>query len=195
MNMQRCENGHYFDQSRFAQCPYCSPAYGDVNRTVPLEQPEGSFDAGFGGGDGTDDIGVTVPLQAASEVTVAITPESASGRSYDPVVGWFVCVDGADKGADYRIRGGNNAIGRGGAAQIRILSDTSISKDNMALVAYDARTRKFFFGAGDGRNLIYINDELILPHQSRELCAYDRILLGRTTLLFVPLCGGEFSWE
>ena len=141
------------------------------------------------------DIGVTVPLQTASEVTIAITPETSSGKSYDPVVGWFVCVDGADKGEDYRIRGGNNAIGRGGTAQIRVLNDSSISKENMAHVAYDARTKKFFFSAGDGRNLIYINEELLLPHQSRELQAYDRILLGRTTLLFMPLCGGEFSWE
>ena len=89
----------------------------------------------------------------------------------------------------------HNTIGRGGTAQIRIQNDSSISKENMALVAFDARTRKFFFAAGDGRNLIYINDELLLPHQSRELRAYDRILLGRSTLLFMPLCGGEFSWE
>lgn len=205
MNMQRCENGHYYDQSKFGQCPYCNPAYGEVNRTVPLEQTQGSFDGGFGGFSGgfsggfgaeeSNDIGVTVPLQTASEVTVAIVPETVSGKSYDPVVGWLVCTEGPEKGTDYRIRSGNNTIGRGGTAQIRILSDSSISKENMALVAYDGRTRKFFFGAGDGRNLIYINDELVLPHQSRELRAYDRILLGRSTLLFMPLCGGEFSWE
>lgn len=204
MNMQRCENGHYYDKSKFAQCPYCNPAYGEVNRTVPLEQTTGSFDTGFGGFNGfsggfgdesSSDIGVTVPLQTVSEVTVAIVPENASGKSYDPVVGWLVCVDGPEKGTDYRIRGGNNGIGRGGTAQIRIQSDSSISKENMALVAYDTRTRKFFFAAGDGRNLIYINEELLLPHQSRELHAYDRILLGRSTLLFMPLCGGEFSWE
>ena len=202
MNMQRCENGHYYDKSKFAQCPYCNPAYGEVNRTVPLEQSSGSFDegfggfnGGFGGSEGADDIGVTVPLQTASEVTVAIMPETESGKRYDPVVGWFVCVEGPDKGVDFRIRGGNNSIGRGGTAQIRILGDSSISKENMALVAYDARTRKFFFAAGDGRNLIYINEELLLPHQSRELRAYDRILLGHSTLLFLPLCGGEFSWE
>lgn len=201
MNMQRCENGHYYDQSKFAQCPYCNPGYGEVNRTVPLEQTAGSFDGGFGGFPGgfgaedAGDIGVTVPLQTGSEVTVAIVPETGLGKSYDPVVGWLVCVDGPEKGSDYRIRGGNNTIGRGGTAQIRIQNDSSISKENMALVAFDARTRKFFFAAGDGRNLIYINDELLLPHQSRELRAYDRILLGRSTLLFMPLCGGEFSWE
>ena len=200
MNMQRCANGHYFDQSKFAQCPYCNPSFGAESRTVPLEQSSGAFDTGFspspfGFDDASSDIGVTVPLQTASEVTIAITPSSETGKGYDPVVGWFVCVDGADKGMDYRIKSGNNTIGRGNSAHIRILNDNSISKESMALTAYDARTRRFFFAAGEGRNLVYINDELLLPHQSRELHAFDRILLGRTTLLFMPLCGGEFSWE
>lgn len=202
MIMQRCENGHYYDKSKSPVCPYCNPAYGEVNRTVPMQESTlgDDFGAGFGGGtiggmEGFDDIGKTVPLETEREVTVAITPKNESGKSFDPVVGWFVCVDGPDKGADFRVRSGNNSIGRGGTAQIRIPGDPSISHENMALTAFDARNRKFFFAAGDGRNLIYINDELLLPHQSRELKAYDHILLGHTTLLFIPLCGGEFSWE
>ena len=65
----------------------------------------------------------------------------------------------------------------------------------MSHVAFDSRSRRFYFEAGEGRNLIRVNDELLLPHQSRELRAFDRVLLGQTTLAFVPLCGEEFSWE
>ncbi|MPM63058.1 hypothetical protein SDC9_109936 [bioreactor metagenome] len=201
MNMQRCPSGHYFDKSKFDQCPYCNPATSSDNRTIPLESTmAGTSDPGFGGGwnnntSDANDIGVTVPLQSGSEVTVALTPKDETGKTFDPVVGWFVCVDGPDKGLDYRIRSGNNSIGRGTGAQIRILNDISISKENLSHVAFDSRSRRFYFEAGEGRNLIRVNDELLLPHQSRELRAFDRVLLGQTTLAFIPLCGEEFSWE
>lgn len=203
MNMQRCENGHYYDKSKFAQCPYCNPAYGEVNRTVPVEQAPGAFDSGFGGfsggigaTEGMGDIGMTVPVPTEREVTIAITPKNESGKSYDPVVGWLVCVEGPDKGTDYRVRSGNNSIGRGSASHIRIANDSSISQENMALIAYNSKTRKFFLIAGDGRNQIEINKEdILLAHQMQELHAYDRVTMGLSTLLFIPLCGGEFAWE
>ncbi len=203
MNMQRCENGHYYDKDKFVQCPYCNPAYGEVNRTVPLDQAGGSFDSSFGGytggfgvTEGTGDIGQTVVVPPEREVTVVISPTNGKGKSYDPVVGWLVCIDGPDKGSDYRIRIGNNTIGRGSASHIRIANDAAISQDNMALIAYNAKARKFFIISGEGRNQIVVNDEdVLIPHQSQELHAYDRILMGVSTLMFVPLCGGEFSWE
>lgn len=204
MNMQQCPNGHFFDQSKFAQCPYCNPATNADNRTIPLDDPtmggfgEGRTEPVNGGWDaqGSNDIGSTVAVDSGSGVTVAIVPGGdAKGGSFDPVMGWFVCAEGKDRGQDFRIYGGNNSIGRGSSMRIRIPSDTSISKENMAYVACDYGTRRFFFAAGDGRNLIHVNDELLLPHQSRELHAYDRIRLGETTLVFIPFCGEEFSWE
>ena len=200
MNMQRCQSGHYYDKSKYDQCPYCNPATSSENRTIPLESTVASAsDGGFSSGWGTTpvdgDIGKTMPLQSGSSVTVALMPSDSAGNKYDPVVGWFVCVEGKDKGADYKIHSGNNAIGRGSNMQIRIQNDEAISKENMAHTAFDPRSRKFFFEAGAGRNLVYVNEELLLPHQSRELCAYDRILLGTTTLLFMPFCGEAFSWE
>ncbi len=200
MNMQRCPSGHFYDKSKYDQCPYCNPATSSENRTIPLDTTTGGIPGdeaptGWGTTPLDGDIGKTMPLQPGSDVTRALTPSDSAGHTYDPVVGWFVCVDGKDKGVDYRIHSGNNAIGRGSTMQIRILNDTAISKENMAHTAFDPRSRKFFFEAGAGRNLVYVNEELLLPHQSRELQAYDRILLGQTTLLFLPLCGEAFSWE
>ena len=201
MNMQRCENGHFFDRSKSAVCPYCNPAYGEVNRTIPLDQATGAPDFGAGsfssGFDTNSDSGIghTIALGTVSEVTVAITPKGESGKSYDPVVGWLVCVDGPDKGTDYRIHSGNNSIGRGGTAQIRIMGDNSISKENMAVVTFDAISKMFYFLAREGRNVIRVNNGALLPGQSCELHAYDRILLGSSVMMFVPFCGGEFSWE
>ena len=193
MNIQLCENGHHYDQSKYAQCPYCNPAFAEVNRTVPLDQPSGSFDAGFGGDAG--DIGKTVPLDSKDEVTVPIISKDKDGRSFDPVVGWLVCIEGPDKGKDYRILKGNSSIGRGSTAQIRILGDSSISKEDAANISYIAKSRKFSLMAGETRNQIEINDDVVLPHERRELKAYDRILIGSSVLLFIPFCGGEFAWE
>ena len=40
------------------------------------------------------------------------TESPASNSVFDPVVEWLVCIDGPEKGRDYRIRSGNNYIGR-----------------------------------------------------------------------------------
>jgi hypothetical protein len=158
--------------------------------TVPfrLDQPSGSFDAGFGGD--TGDIGKTVPLDSKDEVTVPIISKDKDGRSFDPVVGWLVCIEGPDKGKDYRILKGNSSIGRGATAQIRILGDSSISKEDAANIPISPNPRKFSFDGGrnekpDLNSTTYV----VLPHERRELKAYDRILIGSSVLLFIPFCG------
>jgi len=152
MNIQLCENGHHYDQSKYAQCPYCNPAYAEASRTAPLQYSPGSFDAGFGGDEGG--IGITVPLESKDEVTVPIITKDKDGKSFDPVVGWLVCIEGPDKGRDYRILKGNSSIGRGATAQIRIMGDSSVSKEDAANISYVAKTRKFSLMAGETRNQI-----------------------------------------
>ena len=47
--------------------------------------------------------------------TEPISPVAASSEestTFDPVVGWLVCIEGATKGNDYRIHSQNNYIGR-----------------------------------------------------------------------------------
>lgn len=208
MNMQRCENGHYYDKSKSEQCPYCNPINHDVSRTVAVDQlaaPDFGTAIDFSTGgygctgiptfDGDGGIGVTQSVQTSSEMTQIVTPQTASGKRYDPVVGWVVCIEGPDRGTDYRIRTGNNSVGRGAKALIRIVGDTAISQEDMSIIAYSAPTKQYFVIAGGTRNQTFVNGQVVIAMQSRELHAFDRITIGATTLLFVPLCGGEFSWE
>lgn len=200
MNMQQCNNGHFYDQSKFSQCPYCNSSANNDSQTVPLETAF-EFDPISTGDDGFmsngSDPGKTVAIQPNDSPTVAVFSggDNPGKPGYDPVVGWLVCIDGASKGQDFRLFNGNNSLGRGASSRIRIPNDPAISQENAAYVAYDGISKKYYFQAGNGRNLIRVNEELLLPNQSRELTAFDRVRIGESTLLFIPLCGEAFNWD
>ena len=111
----------------------------------------------------------------------------------DPVVGWLVCVEGPDKGRDYRIRTERNFIGRKDSNDIVIKGDDSISRERHAIISYNPRKRSFRLSPGESRGLIYHNDEEVLT--PLELQAYDLLELGKTELMFIPFCGEGFSWD
>lgn len=113
---------------------------------------------------------------------------------YDPVVGWLVCIKGKEKGKDYRIRYGQNEIGRADERHIVVRGDDTISREPHAWINYDHRTNQFTLGRGGGVNNTYLNGENLL--QPMRLKAWDRIELSdETMLLFLPLCGEQFRWE
>lgn len=111
----------------------------------------------------------------------------------DPVVGWLVCISGAEKGKDYRIHSDNNFIGRSDRMDICIKGDETISRDNHAIISYDTKEQKYFFSPGEGRTIIRHNGNAIF--QTTELSANDRISIGNTELVFVPFCTEDFTWS
>lgn len=181
MEMKQCaQGGHYYDASVHAQCPYCTGNMGagatvalDAGRTMPLMQGTDSR-ARTGSNDGR---------------TVAIIKED---MGIDPVVGWLICMDGNEKGRDYRIHTDNNYIGRGEKMDICIRGDDTISRENHAVVSYDAKDKIFYFSPGDGRSIVRLNDKAIFA--TAEIHAYDIIEIGKSKLIFMPLCGEKFEW-
>ena len=128
--------------------------------------------------------------------TEPISPVAASSEestTFDPVVGWLVCVEGATKGTDYRIHSQNNYIGRSARMDISIPEDSHISAENSAIIAYDNIERIFYFGPGSGHNIVRINGKPAFSVGQIE--AYDVLTVGMTKLLFVPLCGDRFDWN
>ncbi|MDR0964519.1 MAG: FHA domain-containing protein [Clostridium sp.] len=191
MEMKQCAiGGHYYDASVHAECPYCtSTSIGmtmpidsersmDVGRTMPLTQGEENRTRSIMSG-GVSDEGRTV----------AIIKEDLG---IDPVVGWLVNIEGKDKGRDYRIHTDNNFIGRSEKMDICIRGDDTISRENHAIISYDARDKIFYFSPGDGRSIIRLGGKAIFT--TTQLHAYDTIEIGKTKLLFMPLCGEEFEW-
>ena len=109
-----------------------------------------------------------------------------------PVTGWLVCIDGAEKGKDFRLHSDMNYIGRNPGNDVVLANDPTVSRERHAVVAYDARGKMFFFAPANGSSLVRQNGRPVLS--TVELKAGDRIEIGEGTYLFVPLCGDDFAW-
>lgn len=178
--MTRCSHGHFFDASKHSSCPYCGVA-GDIEgktRRVPpaaaAQQPK------------------PVPAARASDagVTRAAYREAATGVS--PVVGWLVCVEGPERGRDFRLHGEKNFIGRGPAMDVVIAGDDSVSREKHASVAYDPKKRRFWLLPGEATGLVYLNEQLV--NTPSALKSRDMIGVGKTKLMFWPFCDDNFHW-
>ena len=191
MEMKQCaQGGHYYDATIHTECPYCvTPNVGstvsmDTGRTMPLTDVS------------SPDIGKTLPLTREEAVpppdegrTIAIVKESLG---IDPVVGWLVNLEGKEKGRDYRIHTDNNFIGRSEKMDICIKGDDAISRENHATISFDSRDKVFYLSPGDGRSIVRLNGKALF--QTAELNSHDIIEIGKTRLVFAPLCGDKFEW-
>lgn len=220
MEMRKCVNGHYYDASVNSACPYCNSG-ANTGKTVSLGAasiPSTSM-ISEGGDSKTLPLGYSAPpafVQAAAAAAAPAPAESEVGKTIamaqavnedegrtiaivhqdtgiDPVVGWLVCISGKEKGRDYRIHSDNNYIGRNEKMDICVRGDETISRDNHATVSYDTVDKIFYFSPGDGRNIVRHNGKAIF--QTVELAPYDQVIVGKTELLFVPLCGKNFEWS
>ena len=185
MEMKRCEQGHFYDAQKTPGCPYCSGDFGE-GRTRPLNAAGG------------DSIGSTRPLDGGvmknndrlgEGVTVAIMVKE---KGIDPVVGWLVCIEGGDKGRDYRIHAERNFIGRGENMDICIHNDDTISRESHAILSFDPRKNVFRIYPGESKGIVYLNDEEVTS--ATGLKDYDLIELGTTKLMFISFCGERFKW-
>ena len=192
MALQECGNGHIYDTDQYATCPYCA---GGINRID------------FGAG---SEVGKTVAgsVSPSTEIGATVAPSGYRERqtdigktvgvfqkkmSFDPVVGWLVCIEGPEKGKDYRIYGKNNTIGRCDNMDICLKGDSSISRENHARLAYDRKHNAFHIIPADGANPVYLNDEPV--YVPMKLTANDIIEIGDFKLIFVPFCNENFVWD
>jgi hypothetical protein len=112
----------------------------------------------------------------------------------DPVVGWLVIVGGPGLGAYRPIYEGNNTIGRAATQRIPLdFGDEAISSEEQAYIRYDGGERGFLFVPNLAKtNVVAVNEKR--PTSAVQLQSMDLITMGRTQLVFVPLCGPDFDW-
>ena len=182
---QRCSAGHYYDTAKHSSCPYCGVAGLDLGKTTP-KRPANEPQA-------TQPKDQPVMRGAEPGATVGYFKDRLD---IDPPVGWLVCIDGPSRGTDYRIRAGNNSMGRSESMRICIDGDETIARENHGFVSYDPESNTYTVLPGIARGLVYLNRGPV--YAPSPLRPFDEIKLGNTTLLFVPLCGnfGEkpFRW-
>ncbi len=191
--------------------PAGAPPVG--NRGMPRENlsPAGAG-SGFGGnmpktmpvGMGAympDGMPRTMPVAQRNAPPVNI-PANEAGKTVglmqkkiglDPAVGFLVCISGPNKGEDFRLRSGRNFLGRSGEMDVCLSKDEAVSRENHAAVTYDSRENAFMLAPGTGRGITYLNGAQ--AEAPVRLSAYDRIELGGSKLLFLPLCSEQFRWE
>lgn len=216
MPLRRCDAGeHTFDDSQHSSCPFC--------RKTRLATPPGGGGMGAGvepnvqaGGNNFSPPpvgsalpplqGKTTPApgtsgggQASGGTKTRIIFDGGNGNSAPdfgevmPVVGWLVVISGKGRGRDLRITPGMNRIGRENGEILLNFGDASISREKHAQLAYDSDGNSFLLAHLDGRNLTKVNGKTVMD--TYELSAYDHIRMGETEMIFVPLCGENFSWN
>lgn len=187
-NIVSCANGHYYDSSKHSICPVCNGTQ---------QMPETSAPDSAGGGYG--DMSATIAPNAESDggytpfgvPTVGPDGLPEEGK-HDPVVGWLVCIEGTQYGADFRIHSGYNYIGRD-IGDIQLRYDNRISRQKHAMIAFDGDSQLYFFGPIEGRTLVSVNGAPVLNAQ--QIKSYDVIVIGASKFLFIGLCGEQFNWK
>lgn len=158
------------------------------NPTEPVNNFGGWADPGasFGAGAAPAQGGYT-PTEAVNYNKGGVFAKS------QPLTGWLVCIDGAEKGKDYRIHEEYNYIGRSPKMDVCIAGDGSVSWERHAIIAYDREERMFFFAPSSGGSIVRHNGRAVLNNV--QLKGGDQLKIGNSTFLFVPFCGENFQWE
>jgi len=202
MRMVTCNNGHYYDADKYSTCPYCANGAGaDIPtvRTVVAGGAPGSADtektAIYGmAGTGADSGEKTVYMGGGS--SGAAEPAAAEPASAEPILlsGWLAIISEQGRGQSYTLTFGMNNLGRSEENHVAIRNgDQSISRHKHATIIYDYDNNIFYIKHGEGQFLTYLNGEVLLD--TKQLHANDRIKLGSTELIFIPLCSDKFNWE
>lgn len=110
----------------------------------------------------------------------------------EPVTGWLVAVEGQYYGEDFRLKNGRNQIGRSSEMDVQLTLDLTVSRRNHAIIEYNSEEKQFYAEPGESRELVYLNDELVLD--TTPIKSYDILTLGKTKLMMVALCGERFTW-
>lgn len=191
-----CPNcGNTYDPHKHASCPYC--ASGKKGGFQPTADPYAQ--KAKGGFQPTADPNVTKPPKPEDwgpdsgsddpfDPTIPLADEGTTGKE---VVGWLVAVSGPCKGEDFRIHNGYNYIGRE-EGQIIITGDMNISRRRDSAVLFDEISSQFHIGHVEGQNMLRLNGAPVIS--TVQMHNYDRISIGKTELVFVGLCGENFTW-
>jgi hypothetical protein len=175
-SMQRCPEGHFFDTSKHASCPWCGGGEAaPEGSTRKLESSPAPAPL------------PTPPLESSAGATRKLDQTSTGTR---PVVGWLVCVEGPDRGRDFRLHAEKNFMGRDPSMDVCISQDSAISRQRHAAVIYDPKQMKFWLQPGDSEGLVYLNGNLVNTHT--EVSAYDVVELGTSKLVLVPFANERY---
>lgn len=118
-------------------------------------------------------------------------PEPAKAQY--PAVGWVVCTQEPWRGRDFRLHSGYNLLGSGPSSDVCISWDSELTPEGDAIICYDEELKLFSFGPRSRGLPVRVNGKMVMD--AVVLAPGDRLTVGSTALLFVPLCGKDFRWD
>lgn len=116
----------------------------------------------------------------------------STGKATEPPVGYLICTKGDDYGTGFLLKSGNNTIGRSASMDV-VVMDMKVSREKQAFIMYEPHKREFYVKPGEGSGLCYFNGDVVLGPMKMK--AYDKIGVGDTELMLIPVCTQEFSWD
>jgi hypothetical protein len=124
--------------------------------------------------------------------TVRLGASARAGIKTDPVAGWLVCLEGPDRGRDYRLHMEKNFIGRAPNMDVVLDGDSTVSREKHAIVIFDPRKKVFWALPGEASGLVYLNGDIV--NAPVQMKADDILEVGQTRLALIPFCGDRYSW-
>ena len=160
MAIRLCVHNHYYDDEKYVVCPICLRAAQDGAPDATLTVGQGEETAAYG------------PLQ-----------EDPAAR---PVVGWLVCVEGEERGRDWRLSDGRNDIGTAAPADILLRPAAAPGEGRLCSVVYDGRHKAFALAPERGA-IVYYNGQLLTGPAALQ--DGDEIGVEGYLLCFQSFCG------
>lgn len=186
MGIVRCENGHFYDDSRYTECPHCKLTNSEPtmreSATIAMNEEIQHYASDY-----IREQGVG-PAEYDDEKTIALVSEY---RGNDFVAGWLVCTAGPERGRQYSLYHGFNRIGRGKRNDICLSGDPKVSREPQCAVVYENK-KNLFYAVPESGAIAYLNQKLL--DQAVEIHTGDVVQVGETELTFVAFCEGERRW-
>ena len=133
-----------------------------------------------------------VPAHTESNSDKTVGYYNGGGTQSEAVVGWLVCLKGVNVGKSYELYARKNTVGRLYGNDVVLENEAQVSRESHIFVEFEHKKSDFYLLPSNGSSP-YVNDEVI--HAAYKLKKYDKIEVGGCILLFVPLCGEDFSWN
>lgn len=207
MSIVRCPNGHYYDDKRFSTCPHCLYFGANIAANAHTETVGNNvlFNS-YRFTEGDDDNEKTIAkniniLDSDDEKTIRFSDAADDDEKtigfmnmvtkVNPVVGWLVCIDGPERGRDYRLHAERNFIGRSWKMDVIIVDDRSVSRKNHVSIVYDPRSGRFTIVNGEGTKTLLNGEPVTEPKGIKD---GDKIGIGDSTYDFVAYCREDRQW-
>lgn len=186
MAIVKCFSGHYYDDQKNEECPYCNKDTTFPDERGGIGEQATSYYGAFDDDDGQLTEAYCDNVDEEQRTIGVFLEENLSA----PTAGWLVCINGPVKGMSYTLRSGRNFAGRSADMDIILYDDPKLSRRCHFSVVYDPKSVEFYLVAGEG--CTYHNGVAVTSQV--KLIEGDEIAAGDSNYVFVPYCKEGRVW-